>query len=199
MYFNLITPVISIIPVISKIKTRCFVIGATRPFLIAPGILLLLAAVGCGMRKVERERQELLLTEGRSLFSDSLNLQQRSMASQYRLQQSDSSFADYTLHIWPKGQFSMDSHQGFKGEAEKILLRGRNMALLKSTLEAAVQETHQDVQQHRQEAHELQQSSMETLAVKKNPAWKWALVLLAAAIALDALYKFLQKKKATHR
>jgi hypothetical protein len=42
-------------------------------------------------------------------------------------------------------------------------------------------------------------SRFSQLMVRKHPAWKWALILLAVAIGLDLAYNLYKKKKATHR
>ena len=37
----------------------------------------------------------------------------------------DSSYADFTLMLWPKGKFKFTLANGFEGEAERIIVRGK--------------------------------------------------------------------------
>ena len=163
-------------------------------------IVLLCASAGCGMmRKVERERSEGSQTTLRSGYTDSLNIQQRHTAGRLKLQQSDSSVTAYVLEIWPKGQFSIRKGEGFVGEAEKVQLRGRDLAVLKSVLagDSTGTETRFEQRKHAEQASDSSSSSQ--LMVRKHPAWKWALILLAVGIGLDLVYNLYKKKKATHR
>jgi len=38
----------------------------------------------------------------------------------------DSSHNDFTILIWPKGTFKFSAAQGFEGEAEKLVMRGKH-------------------------------------------------------------------------
>lgn len=163
-------------------------------------IMLLFASAGCGMmRKVERERSEAAQHSLRSSFSDSLNIRQQHTASHLQLQHSDSSVAAYLLEIWPKGQFSIRPGEGFSGEAEKLRIHGRNLAVMKSVLARDSNQTEMKLEQQRHVEQSSVSSTFSKLMLRKHPAWKWALLVLAAAIGLDLVYNLYKKKKATHR
>jgi hypothetical protein len=163
-------------------------------------IVLLFASAGCGMmRKVERERSEATQHSLQGVFSDSLNIRQQHNAKRFQLQQSDSSVGAYVLEIWPKGQFSFRNGEGFVGEAEKVRIKGRNLSVMKSMLTGDSSQTETKLEQQRHGEQSWESSTSSKLMLRKNPAWKWALLVLAAAIGLDLAYYFYKKKKATHR
>jgi hypothetical protein len=159
-------------------------------------IVLLCTSAGCGMmRKVERERNEGSQNTLRSGYTDSLNIQQRHTEGRFKLQQSDSSVAAYVLEIWPKGQFSIRKGEGFVGEAEKVQLRGRNLAVLKSVLAGDWTGTETKFEQRKHAEQTSNSSSSSQLIVRKHPAWKWALILLGVAIGLDIVYYLYKKRR----
>ena len=51
--------------------------------------------------------------------------QKTSLTQQNQLVLMDSSHNDFTMMLWPKGKFTFSLTNGFKGEAEKILIKGK--------------------------------------------------------------------------
>lgn len=151
------------------------------------------------MRKVDRARSDIEQSTTHRSDQDSLNILQQHTASHRQLQQSDSSDASYVLEIWPKGTFSISNGAGFVGEAEKVKVRGRHLNVQKTLLAVDSVHTAMKLIQQRSAVEELNNSRTRVLQLKKQPAWEWALMLLAAAVAADLIYTLYQKKKATHR
>lgn len=83
--------------------------------------MLLLGCVGCSSLKSEKEsfisNQQLEL-----LQQDSLGLQVR---SEEALVLHDSTAVNSSVTIWPKGDFSYSTSEGFKGRADSMVLQQR--------------------------------------------------------------------------
>jgi hypothetical protein len=61
------------------------------------------------------QQEELQVTEQRNIVSE-----------QSQLLLIDSSRHDYTMMLWPKGNFKFTVNNGFEGEAEKVILIGKH-------------------------------------------------------------------------
>lgn len=150
---------------------------------------LLFLLSGCGMlRKVEKESNESFAAEHVDLSSDSLVLNLDRSKSFTHQERTDSAHAGYVMEIWPKGKFSISKDGIFEGEALKISMRGQHTALKKSS-ELTLQEAGKVAVKHFSKQHIRQEASVEKQdVVRKNPAWNWALILLAVAIGINFYY-----------
>ena len=55
--------------------------------------------------------------------------QKTTLSQQNQLVLIDSSHHDFTMMLWPKGKFTFSLTNGFEGEAEKILIKGKQTEL----------------------------------------------------------------------
>lgn len=166
--------------------------------LLLPGCLVLLSG-SCGLlRKVEKESAESLQEQHSGIFEDSLSLVKQLSTSAFMQQQTDSVSSEYLLEIWPRGKFSLGANGRFEGEAEKISLRGHDLAKLKSFQLRQQDEAISSLNSLNKQNIRQEKSMQKQELVKKNPAWKWALILLAALILLYCLdlksFRFLLKE-----
>jgi hypothetical protein len=148
----------------------------------ALSLVLLLQTAGCGLRKVERQRQTQELNESSAHHADSLNLEQTATSRTYQRQGTDSISTGFTLEIWPSGPFRINAEKGFEGTAEKVLIHGHRMALLRSSERSELRDSKSSLAAGRMQDKQQRSLSQKQEVLKKNPAWKWALVMLALAI-----------------
>jgi hypothetical protein len=164
--------------------------GSPKLIILKFGFLFSLAILysSCGLlRKVEKEVSEDLQEQHTSVRTDSIGLYELHSTALYLKHRSDYDSSLYTLEIWPSGKFSIGADGAFIGEAQKIRLHGqhiktsnssqlRQQAEVKSSLNSLIKkETHQ--------TKVLQKHAM----LKKNPAWKWVLLMLGFLILLYVL------------
>ena len=72
------------------------------------------------LRKDKSTLKKLSQTEELQVVS-----QKTTLSVQNQLVLIDSSHNDFTMMLWPKGKFKFSIAKGFEGEAEKILIRGK--------------------------------------------------------------------------
>lgn len=95
-------------------------------------IMLLLLAL-CSCRLLRKER---LVSKTHNQKEEGLLSKQRtSLSHQRHLVLMDSSKKEFTVMLWTKGKFRLSPANGFEGEAEKIMIAGRqyNQRILKAS------------------------------------------------------------------
>jgi hypothetical protein len=102
--------------------------------------------------------------------------QRNKRSQQSQLMLTDSSHSDFTLTLWPKGKFTFSVAKGFEGEAEKIMIKGKQINQKMVNLK---QETQQDSTVIKATYSNEKESSA---LVKKNKFsigynWYWLLLL----------------------
>ena len=141
-----------------------------------------MSTLGCGFRKVTREQQAAVLRESTTDEADFLTIAKTQQVEHFRAARKDSVATSVTIEIWPKGTFSINREQGFVGAAEKIRIQGHQQALLRAMLQTDVQESSGSIASDRKSQRQQRSFSKKETLVQKNPAWKWALAMLALAI-----------------
>lgn len=165
-----------------KLKNRWAASGPGRLSFAALSLVLLMVNAGCGLRKVERERQVQELNESSGHHADSLKLEKTASYRAYQRQGTDSISSVFSLEIWPSGPFRIDAEKGFEGTAKKVLIHGHRLALLRSTVQSELQDSKSSLASSRKQDKQQRSLSQKQEVLKKNPAWKWALIMLALAI-----------------
>jgi hypothetical protein len=153
---------------------------------ILPGLLMAFLLLGCGsFRKVERQQAESLVEQAVEISKDSLQTEDQRSIRVLLQGKTDSSASGYIMEIWPKGKFSISNTGGFEGEAEKVKLRGKLVSTNRFfQLDEQAEVRHALKQVNTQNIRQEKKAQKQEL-VKKNPAWKWALVLLSVLIFLN--------------
>jgi hypothetical protein len=149
-------------------------------------ILVLLILSSCRILKKDQltlkkldQKEQLQITEQRNTHSQ-----------QSQLLLIDSSHKDFTMLLWPKGKFTFSVANGFDGEAEKILIKGRQSSQKMLSLK---QETQHDGTT-RKAAYSNEKEN--TVMVKKNTFamgynWYW-LLLLPIGYMIYRFYKYIK-------
>lgn len=150
----------------------------------------------CGvLRKVERESNESFAAVSVAVRSDSLVMTMDRVSGMRMQERTDSITTGYDLVIWPKGKFSISKDGQFEGEALKVSMRGQHTAVGKSS-QLDQQENQKGVVK-RLAKEDLREavSKKKQVVLKKNPALKWALILLAVAIGFNYYYYYYYYKR----
>ena len=122
-------------------------------------------------------KKEKLTTKKQSEKEElQINSQHHTLNQKSQLVLIDSSQNDFTMMLWPKGRFTFSLTNGFEGEAEKILLNGKQT---KQKIMNLKQETKQDSTAFKANYVNKRESSN---AVQKNKLsvgynWAWLLIL----------------------
>jgi len=104
----------------------------------------------------------------------------------------DSSTSDFLIQITPKGMFSMNADQGFKGEAEQVFIKGklqqkRKLEMQeKNTLQVKDSTLYDKRLKTHQESRSVQRKSFWT-----GSWWWW--YLLACAIGILVIYGYINR------
>lgn len=102
--------------------------------------------------------------------------------------------SNFEVQVWPKGQFTWSEESGFKGEAEKILIKG-NAKSRAEKMSSSSSETHD--QRKMETLHHTQ--SKERLAQRtkvKTSSLSWkGMLLLISAFVLVCLFIYSAKKR----
>lgn len=138
-------------------------------------ILLLMGGVSLSSCHILRKDKLILKKLDQKLEVEHSVLQNR-LSQQRELLLIDSSHNDYTMLFWPKGRFTFSAANGFEGEAEKVMIKGRQINQKVLTL--------RDKMQHDSTSIKLNYSSQmeSSMVIEKNklkivPAWIWLLIL----------------------
>ena len=115
--------------------------------------------------------------------------QKTTLSQQNQLIIIDSSHNDYTMMLWPKGKFTFSLANGFEGEAEKILIRGKQT---QQKLLNMKHEKRQDSAAFKVNYSNQKQSSNSVQKNKINVGynWGWVLVLLVIFVLIWAYLRF---------
>jgi hypothetical protein len=84
-------------------------------------IIIILSLCSCQLLK--KDKQILKKLSQQEQFE--VTGQRNTLLKQSQLVLIDSNHHDYTMMLWPKGKFTYSLAEGFKGEAEQILLKGK--------------------------------------------------------------------------
>ena len=153
----------------------------------AIAVCCLQSLYGCGpLRNLEKNRASSREVSVRHMHLDQETSSQNQAASLHLFRNTDSLNAQYSIRIWPKGTFSYDVVQGFKGEAEKIEIRGRDIQ--RKTRESLNYKASSKDQRSRTSLDVKQQRSLTTKQqrLKKAVSWKTVLGYLLVAFCLGA-------------
>lgn len=178
-----------------KLKNRWAASGPGRLSFAALSLVLLLLNAGCGLRKVERERQVQELNESSAHHADSLKLEKTASYRAYQRQGTDSISSVFSVEIWPSGPFRINAEKGFEGTADKVLIHGHRLALLRSTEQSELQDSKSSLASSRKQDKQQRSLSQKQEVLKKNPAWKWALMVLSIALAAVFLKQTIVKRQ----
>ncbi len=103
--------------------------------------------------------------------------------TQNQLLITDSSHNDYTMVLWPKGNFKLSIANGFEGEAEKILLKGnvtkQKFIALKNEVKRDSSLLKANYSNETERITERQKNKLST-----GYQWGWVLVLLMLLIVV---------------
>ena len=115
--------------------------------------------------------------------------QKTTRSEQNQLVLIDSSHHDFTMMLWPKGKFTFSLANGFEGEAEKILIRGKQT---QQKLLNMKHEKRQDSAAFKVNYSNQKQSSNSVQKNKINVGynWGWVLVLLVIFVLIWAYLRF---------
>jgi hypothetical protein len=116
--------------------------------------------------KTQSQKEELQLVQQRNTLSQKNDLVLI-----------DSSHNDFTMILWPKGNFKFSVANGFEGEAERIIIKGKQTEQKTLNLK---QEKKQDSTQYKANYTNEKESST---TIKKNKLsvgfnWGWIVALL---------------------
>jgi hypothetical protein len=135
-------------------------------------ILAVVALAACQLLKKDKltlkklsQKEELQVTEQRNIVS-----------AQSQLLLIDSSQHDYTMMLWPKGNFKFTVANGFEGEAEKVVLIGKHT---KQQILRAASESKRDSTLVKA-SYSKQQERITTVNKRKTSLgynWGWLLLL----------------------
>ncbi|MES2418278.1 MAG: hypothetical protein V4541_08820 [Bacteroidota bacterium] len=98
---------------------------------------------------------------------------------QSRLLLVDTSHNDFTLMLWPKGNFTFSMANGFTGEAEKMLLTGKNTHVKTLNIKDQMK---QDSTAFTTNYARKKQSSTIVQKNKLSRGYNWAWLLIVALI-----------------
>ena len=105
-----------------------------------------------------------------------LTAQHHTLSKQNKLFLTDSSHSDFTVWLWPKGNFTFSPTKGFNGEAERIVVKGKQTH--QKTLNIT-NELKQDSTVIKANYQHLKQQSAIAEKTKLNfgPSWAWLLLV----------------------
>lgn len=151
--------------------------------------LLLGLAPACGLvqrSSKARENTSLHTAQLQEASTESL-LEASKTSARQELLFEDSS-GSYEVEIWPKGKFSFQPGQGFETEASKVRIKGQQSRFtgsVKQYTEAAAQKQSETTQLR---AEQQQSASQQRSKQERNPAWGWALILLAVLLIFERFF-----------
>jgi hypothetical protein len=133
------------------------------------------------------EKQKLSIKKQLEKEQLQLDAQRTTVTEQSQLILIDSSQNDYTLMLWPKGKFTFSPINGFEGEAEKVIIKGKEIR------KKIVESNHKTRQDSTVLKANYAKEKESTITVEKNKLsagnnWGWVLVLLII-IALIWVYR----------
>lgn len=123
-------------------------------------VFLSLMIAGCSVFKngtKSREEQELMMKNQSSFSSTEQKDWLKKTGSIWFFR--DSADANYSVQVWPRGVFSYSVENGFKGEAEKVVIAGNSSNVSTAAFS-------QNVKEHDQGNVTLKQQNEERLDIK---------------------------------
>ena len=150
---------------------------------------LLLGQACSPLRNLEKNRLGLKAVSDSSLRAVEFTKTQEKASSLHLVQDRDSLDAAYHIEIWPDGAFSYDPVAGFKGEAAKIEILGRQTR--RSSLELAHYRESSKDQQLKRSLDVEQHSQVVEKEQSKQKAVSWKTLLGYFLIAFCLLAAFL--------
>ncbi|RZK39842.1 MAG: hypothetical protein EOO90_17310 [Pedobacter sp.] len=134
--------------------------------------LIIITTSSCGLlqkskmsQKTNSQKEEL-----------QVELQQVRLSGQQQLVLSDSSNSDYTILLWPKGNFRLSPRNGFEGEAEHILVKAKRSQQKNLWLDQQIEHDSILLKASKVQQHE----SNTTIRKDKQsivPSWVWLLAI----------------------
>lgn len=157
----------------------------------AQGMILLLIsfAPACGLIQggTKIKESSLLQTAQLQQQSGAILLETRDSMAKHEFEFEDSS-GSYQVEIWPEGPFSFKPGQGFEAGGGQVRIRGQQSRALRRIKEhtaASVQKQAASAVASKQESQVANQQRMQQ---KRNPAWGWALILLAVLLIFERFF-----------
>ncbi|MES2653375.1 MAG: hypothetical protein V4663_16665 [Bacteroidota bacterium] len=149
--------------------------------------LVALSLLGCHILQKDKLTLKKLSQKEELQFA----VQRNTLSLQSQLVLIDSSYNDFTVLLYPKGKFAFSIANGFEGEADKILIKGKNTSQKKLDLK---QEIRKDSTATKANYTTMNES---VITVKKNKLstgynWGWVAGLLVV-FTLIWLYRRLKQ------
>lgn len=104
----------------------------------------------------------------------------------------DSGKNAYQLEVWPRGQFSFSTTQGFRGEAEKFRFSGTHQSALKEKVSSDLVQENQSSKQTTAIQKDKSGSLAQVKSVESTVSWK---IIFSVLCCLTILTLWLLSKK----
>lgn len=152
---------------------------------------LICSCFGCSMfQQIHKTKNEELAASSShtdlSITSDS----ELDLSTKVLTFKKDSANHDYTVQVWPQGNFTFSPEHGFVGQAQKIEITGskRHVAAssdLLSVSQKGKEKTQTDMKQNAQ-------SSLKSVDVTTatSPSWKWIIIGTAGLLSILLIWRF---------
>ena len=139
-------------------------------------LIVLPALSGCGIlkdtSKITDNNHTLVNQElAMQLSIDDAQVKKASVLTLY----SDSSHQDYSVQVWPKGHFTFSATNGFEGEAEKLLIKGRTQHLEAGAVLSSLDETTRASAKIKVDQHDKLVSDQKLTVKKSTVSVKWVI------------------------
>lgn len=148
-------------------------------------LLLFLITSGCSLFKnnTKTREEQVINMKNQSSFSSAGQknwLKQTGSFSLFR----DSSDASYSVQVWPRGAFSYSAENGFKGEAEKVIISGNSRNVGTAAFAENVKEQDQGKFTLKEQNKEILGMKENYQTTKESVSWK---VIFSIVISLGLL------------
>jgi hypothetical protein len=148
-------------------------------------VALISGLLGCGaFRDLNKEKRIIRTSSDSSLTYMALEKQGSREVREAVVLRRDSSEADYTLEVWPRGKFSYSPEMGFEGEALKVIISGSQKKTSEMVERQLVQEASSRVYDQRLQSQHNSKGVEKTGQVRKTVGWKMIAGFLALGCTL---------------
>ncbi|SEA43840.1 hypothetical protein [Pedobacter hartonius] len=157
---------------------------------LALGCLLLVSFEACSLfRQTTKTKEE----ESTSARTDTglriISERERKAFSNMLTFKRDSGSRNYTVQVWPLGNFTFSPERGFEGQAEKVLITGQDRQVRSSSNLVKTQELSRG-----KTTGELKQSTERNAKssinkTESSPSWKW-IIGITVLVCLILIWRF---------